>query len=132
MEARTFSVVIEGKPAGEFRITMRTQEDGVQQVVAENVTQSKVGATWRRVAYSGVETWKGGRLQKFEGRSYDDGKRRQMYRDMQLMLHEGSGVGIPTFISGLDAHIDKLKGLKPMGTGSMMGYAFGEHVWLDA
>ncbi len=62
----------------------------------------------------------------------DDGKRKQMYRDMQLMIHEGSGIGIPTFISGLDAHTDKLKGLKPMGTGSMMGYAFGEHVWLDA
>ena len=39
---------------------------------------------------------------------------------------------IPVFINGLDAHSDKLKGLKPMGTGSMMGYAFAEHVWLDA
>ena len=62
----------------------------------------------------------------------DDAKRRQMYRDMQLMIHEGSGIGIPVFINGLDAHTDKLKGLKPMGTGSMMGYAFGEHVWLEA
>jgi peptide/nickel transport system substrate-binding protein len=60
----------------------------------------------------------------------DDAKRKQMYRDMQLMIHEGSGIGIPVFINGLDAHTDKLKGLKPMGTGSMMGYAFGEHVWL--
>ncbi len=61
----------------------------------------------------------------------DEAKRRQMYTDMQVMIHEGSGIGIPVFINGLDAHTDKLKGLKPMGTGSMMGYAFGEHVWLE-
>jgi peptide/nickel transport system substrate-binding protein len=51
---------------------------------------------------------------------------------MQVLLHESSGIGIPVFINGLDAHTDKLKGLRPMGTGAMMGYAFGEHVWLDA
>lgn len=62
----------------------------------------------------------------------DDAKRKQMYRDLQLMVHETSGIGIPVFINGLDGHTDKLKGLKPMGTGSLMGYAFGEHVWLDA
>ncbi len=62
----------------------------------------------------------------------DDAKRKQMYKEMQLMIHEGSGIGIPVFINGLDAYSDKLKGLKPMGTGSMMGYAFSEHVWLGA
>ena len=62
----------------------------------------------------------------------DETKRKQMYTDMQVMIHESSGIGIPVFINGLDAHSDKLKGLRPMGTGSMMGYAFAEHVWLDA
>ena len=62
----------------------------------------------------------------------DEAKRKQMYADMQMMIHEGSGIGIPVFINGLDAHSDKLKGLTPMGTGSMMGYSFAEHVWLDA
>ena len=55
-----------------------------------------------------------------------------MYTDMQVLIHESSGIGIPVFINGLDAHTDKLKGLRPMGTGSMMGYAFAEQVWLDA
>jgi peptide/nickel transport system substrate-binding protein len=32
----------------------------------------------------------------------------------------------------LDAHSSKLKGLQPIPTGGMMGYAFAEHVWLDA
>jgi peptide/nickel transport system substrate-binding protein len=62
----------------------------------------------------------------------DEAKRKQMYIDMQVLIHESSGIGIPVFINGLDAHTDKLKGLRPMGTGAMMGYAFGEHVWLDA
>lgn len=62
----------------------------------------------------------------------DEAKRKQMYAEMQLMIHEGSGIGIPVFINGLDAHSNKLKGLRPMGTGSLMGYAFSEHVWLDA
>lgn len=62
----------------------------------------------------------------------NEAKRKQMYTDMQVLIHESSGIGIPVFINGLDAHSDKLKGLRPMGTGSMMGYAFGEHVWLDA
>src|SRR6266567_2922704 len=62
----------------------------------------------------------------------DEAKRKQMYTDMQVLIHESSGIGIPVFINGLDAHAEKLKGLKPMGTGSMMGYAFGEHIWLDA
>ena len=62
----------------------------------------------------------------------DDGKRKQMYRDMQFLIHESSGIGVPVFISNLDAHNSKLKGLKPSGLGGMMGYSFGEHVWLDA
>ena len=55
-----------------------------------------------------------------------------MYRDMQVMIHECSGIGVPVFINNLDAHTTKLKGLKPSGFGGMMGYSFAEHVWLDA
>lgn len=60
----------------------------------------------------------------------DEAKRKQMYTDMQVMISEQAGIGIPVFINGLDAHKEKLKGLRPMGTGSMMGYSFAEHVWL--
>lgn len=61
----------------------------------------------------------------------DEAKRKQMYTDMQVLISDNAGIGIPVFINGLDAHTEKLKGLRPMGTGSMMGYAFAEHVWLD-
>jgi peptide/nickel transport system substrate-binding protein len=62
----------------------------------------------------------------------DFAKRKQMYADMQTIVHGQSGIGIPLFISSLDAHSSRLKGLRPIPTGGMMGYNFAEHVWLDA
>jgi peptide/nickel transport system substrate-binding protein len=62
----------------------------------------------------------------------DFAKRKQMYADMQTMIRDGSGIGIPLFVSMLDAHSSKLKGLRPIPTGDMMGFAFAEHVWLEA
>ena len=62
----------------------------------------------------------------------DEAKRRQMYADMQVMIHEGSGIGIPVFLNQLDAHVAKLKGLGAIPVGNLMGYQFAEHVWLEA
>ena len=41
----------------------------------------------------------------------DEAKRTQMYADMQVMIHEHCGIGIPIFTPALDAHVKKLKGL---------------------
>ncbi|HYN64052.1 MAG TPA: hypothetical protein VES36_05560, partial [Candidatus Limnocylindrales bacterium] len=62
----------------------------------------------------------------------DLAKRKQMYADMQVMIHEQAGLGIPLFLSSLDGHSNKLQGLSPIPLGGMMGYSFAEHVWLDA
>ena len=62
----------------------------------------------------------------------DQAKRAQMYADMQVMVHNEGGIGIPMFISSLDGHNSKLKGLTPVPIGGMMGASFAEHVWLDA
>lgn len=61
----------------------------------------------------------------------DDAKRRQMYCDMQELVHEQCGVGIPAFISILDAHDRRLKGYGSIPIGALMGYSFAEYVWLD-
>lgn len=61
----------------------------------------------------------------------DTNKRREMYGEMQRLVHEGSGVCIPAFASFLDAHVSNLKGLQPIPTGGMMGYNFAESIWLD-
>ena len=62
----------------------------------------------------------------------DLAKRAQLYADMQTMVHNEGGIGIPMFISSLDGHTSRLKGLTPVPVGGMMGASFAEHVWLDA
>jgi len=62
----------------------------------------------------------------------DETKRKQMYHDMQTLIHNHAGIGIPVFINNLDAHTARLKGLRPMPNGGLMGYGFAEYVWLDA
>jgi peptide/nickel transport system substrate-binding protein len=62
----------------------------------------------------------------------DVAKRKQMYSDMQTMIHNEAGIGIPMFLASLDGHTNRLKGLSPIPLGGLMGYNFAEHVWLDA
>jgi peptide/nickel transport system substrate-binding protein len=62
----------------------------------------------------------------------DEAKRTQMYADMQVIIHNEANIGIPFFMSSLDGYNKKLKGLSPIPLGGMMGYTFGEHVWLEA
>ncbi|SPD64397.1 ABC transporter substrate-binding protein [Cupriavidus taiwanensis] len=62
----------------------------------------------------------------------DFAKRKQMYADMQTMVHEEAGIGIPLFLASIDAHTTRLKGLSPIPLGGLMGYMFAENVWIDA
>ena len=62
----------------------------------------------------------------------DEARRKALYADLQVMIHETGGVAIPLFISSLDAHSARLKGLSPIPVGGLMGYEFAEHVWWDA
>ena len=61
----------------------------------------------------------------------DLGKRKAVYCDMQRLIHDDAGIGIPVFISSLDAHSSRLKGLRPIPTGDLMGFNFAQSVWLD-
>jgi peptide/nickel transport system substrate-binding protein len=62
----------------------------------------------------------------------DAAKRAQLYADMQVMVHNEGGIGIPMFLSSLDGHNKKVKGLSPIPLGGLMGSSFAEHVWLEA
>jgi len=62
----------------------------------------------------------------------DLAKRKQMYADMQTLIHTEAGIGIPMFLASIDGHTTKLKGLSPIPLGGLMGYNFAENVWLDA
>jgi peptide/nickel transport system substrate-binding protein len=89
----------------------------------------KSDANWNESA------WKNEKFDKMliEARGEaDDAKRKAIYGDMQAIVHDQCGIGIPVFITLLDAHSDKLKGLKPIPVGGFMGNAFAEHLWLEA
>jgi peptide/nickel transport system substrate-binding protein len=62
----------------------------------------------------------------------DDAKRKKIYGDMQVLVHDQGGIGIPLFLSSLDAHTTKLKGLGSIPIAGLMGFKFAENVWLDA
>lgn len=62
----------------------------------------------------------------------DEAKRKQMYADMQVLVHDHCGVGIPIFNHSLDGFTSKLKGYASHPLGGLMGFAFAEHVWLES
>ncbi|MCX4163861.1 MULTISPECIES: ABC transporter substrate-binding protein [Paraburkholderia] len=62
----------------------------------------------------------------------DDAKRKKIYGDMQVLVHETGGIGIPLFQSSLDAHTTKLKGLGSIPLAGLMGFMFAENVWLES
>jgi peptide/nickel transport system substrate-binding protein len=62
----------------------------------------------------------------------DDAKRSKMYADMQTLVHDHSGIGVPVFISNIDGVDQRIKGYSSNPLGGFMGYMFAEQVWLDA
>ncbi len=61
----------------------------------------------------------------------DFAKRKAMYGEMQRMIHDQAGIGIPVFISDLDAYSTRVKGIGPIPVGGLMGFNFAQYVWLD-
>ena len=62
----------------------------------------------------------------------DDAKRAKMYGDMQALVSDNCGIGIPVFISNIDGVDQRIKGYSSNPLGGFMGYMFSEQVWLDA
>jgi len=89
---------------------------------------------YRSDAAWNVSGWKNARFDHLLGTARaetDEARRRAMYAEMQHLVHDQCGVGIPLFLASLDGHSRKLKGLMPIPLAGLMGYAFAEHVWLD-
>lgn len=64
--------------------------------------------------------------------STDATRRKQIYGELQWLVHEYCGVSIPVFLNLLDGYDRRLKGLFPIPLGGFMGYTFAEYVWWDA
>ncbi|GLU29098.1 ABC transporter substrate-binding protein [Brucella sp. NBRC 12950] len=62
----------------------------------------------------------------------DDAKRMEIYSELQGIVSADAGTIIPTFYDGLDAYSGKVKGIRPLPSGNLMGNSFAEYVWLEA
>jgi peptide/nickel transport system substrate-binding protein len=61
----------------------------------------------------------------------DEARRKDLYGEMQRLVHEHCGVAIPTFISLIDGYDQRIKGFGSIPIGGLMGYSFADHVWFD-
>ncbi|MCT7378108.1 ABC transporter substrate-binding protein [Chelativorans salis] len=59
-------------------------------------------------------------------------RRKEIYHQMQVMIAGEAGTAIPARSGTIDAMTSKLKGFEANPLGGLMGYAFSEHVWLEA
>jgi len=57
-------------------------------------------------------------------------KRKQLFGEMQKMIHEDGGVIIPVFDKFLDARSAKVQGVETHPMGPMAAYRFSEKAWL--
>jgi len=58
--------------------------------------------------------------------------RKQIYWDMQELMHNDGGVVIPAFRSSLEAHSAKLKGIEATAFGRLAGFRLAERGWFAA
>lgn len=91
-------------------------------------------------AYSSAAAWNdtAWRREDFDAKlalaraSTDFDVRKAHYHDLQLMIHEDGGAGIPFFVNNVDGVRDEVKGFYASGSFEMSGLRVAERVWIDA
>lgn len=74
-EMREFIIEVDGKPAGQYAMTITKQDDGVlSMAVQAGLTVKHLLGTYA-YSFEGVEHWKDGRLIQLNGKCVDDGKK---------------------------------------------------------
>lgn len=87
------------------------------------------GASWNETI------WKNDRFDKLlvEARSVTDfAKRKEMYDEMQLMLHDNGGHATLGFRNFVDAARNEVQGITPHGSGPLGFYQMQRTAWIDA
>jgi hypothetical protein len=74
-EVRDYVTYIDGKRAGDYRMTITTHDDGSVSMQGQARISVRIFVVTYRYNYGGTEVWKGGRLQQLESRTDDNGKR---------------------------------------------------------
>lgn len=73
-EVRDYVTYIDGKRAGDYRMTITGHEDGSVTMQGQAAIRLRVFLVSYRYTYGGTEVWKGGRLAQLESRTDDNGK----------------------------------------------------------
>lgn len=75
-ESRDFSVLVDGKPAGAYHVTVQKRPDGSAVMSGRaDVQVKRLGFTVYSYHYQGSEIWKDGKLLRLESQCNDDGKK---------------------------------------------------------
>jgi hypothetical protein len=75
LEVRSFNVLVDGKKAGDYQMTIGRQADGSVSMSAQSdVRVTVLGVSVYTYTYRGMEMWKDGRLQRLETGGKEKGK----------------------------------------------------------
>jgi hypothetical protein len=74
-ETRDFNVLVDGKPAGDYHVTVQPQDNGAVAMTLQSEVRVKVlGVTFYSYTYRGREVWKDGRLRHLDSNGQENGK----------------------------------------------------------
>jgi hypothetical protein len=75
LEIREFKVKIDGKAAGDYKMTISRHADGTEVMAGKADVSVRFWGILYTYKYEGTETWKDGRLWQLKSASNDDGKK---------------------------------------------------------
>jgi hypothetical protein len=75
IETRHFAIQVDGKPAGQYTMTITKRDGGAESMAAQASVRVKHLLGSYTYAYQGTEHWQKGRLQQLQSNTNDDGKR---------------------------------------------------------
>jgi hypothetical protein len=73
-EIRDFQVTVDGKKAGDYRMTIERLPDGSLSMAGQATVNVKYLVYRYQYSYQGKEIWRAGRLLQLNSRAFDDGK----------------------------------------------------------
>ena len=87
------------------------------------------GAAWNDTFWNNERF---GELLKLQLAETDPAKRHEMLCEMQMLVHEGSGMVIPAHTNILDGASDRIQGIPNIPLGSLGAYQWVESAWMEA
>jgi hypothetical protein len=75
VEYRDFNISVDGKPAGEYKMTIHTQDQGRVVMTGEANVRVKYLVYTYTYFFRGTETWQGNRLVRLDSTANENGKR---------------------------------------------------------